>query len=217
MRKTKTMKKPYPSLRVFENPYLERLTHVHPIMPLVVWAPIVLFLFYRSVATLGYSVASIVGLAVFGFFIWTLSEYLLHRYVFHFPARTPFQKRILFLIHGLHHDDANDPTRLVMPPAGSIILGILLYSGYRMVFALFGDPNQVVPFFAGFVIGYLCYDYIHYGIHHFRITSRVGKWVKQNHMLHHFSDPESRWGVSTPIWDYVFRTYTSSSTSSSQK
>ncbi|MFL5814724.1 MAG: sterol desaturase family protein [Bdellovibrionia bacterium] len=200
------MKKPYQSIRVFENPYLEKLTHVHPITPLLLWAPIVIYLYYYSFTVLQFSVAQVLGLLVAGLIVWTLMEHVLHRYVFHFNAKTPLQKRLQFLIHGLHHDDPNDPTRLVMPPAGSLILAVPIFLGFRAIFALFGAADATIPFFASFVIGYLCYDYIHYGTHHFKPKSRLGKMINQHHMLHHFVDHDAKWGVSSPIWDYILGT-----------
>ena len=38
------------SIRLFENEFLERLSHVHPITPLLMWGPITAWLFWRSVA-----------------------------------------------------------------------------------------------------------------------------------------------------------------------
>ncbi len=200
------MNKPYQSIRVFEDPRLEKLTHVHPITPLLLWAPIIGFLYYHSFATYHFAVSTVLVLGVLGLFVWTLTEYFLHRYVFHFNATTPFQKRIQFLIHGLHHDDPNDPTRLVMPPAGSLILSVPFFLGFRSIFLLFGAPDATIPFFASFIIGYLCYDYIHYGVHHFKPTSRLGKMIKQHHMMHHFVDHDAKWGVSSPIWDHLLGT-----------
>jgi sterol desaturase/sphingolipid hydroxylase (fatty acid hydroxylase superfamily) len=200
------MNKSYQSIRVFQDPRLEKLTHVHPVTPLLLWVPIVSFLYYYSFTTLHFSVSSVLLLFALGLFVWTLAEYFLHRYVFHFNATTPFQKRIQFLIHGLHHDDPNDPTRLVMPPAGSLILSVPLYLAFRFIFGILGAPDATIPFFASFVIGYLCYDYIHYGVHHFKPTSKLGKMIKQHHMLHHFVDHEAKWGVSSPVWDYALGT-----------
>lgn len=196
------MKKAHESIRVFKNPYLERLTHVHPITPLVLWVPVTGYLIWRSLALDGLSPAGVLSTVLGGLFFWTLAEYALHRYIFHFYGNSELTRRFQFLIHGLHHDDPVDPTRLVMPPAAAVILAVILYSGFRLVLG----HSWVDPFFAGFVIGYLCYDYIHYGIHHFHPRSRLGKWVKKHHMLHHFATPEARWGVSSPLWDYVFGT-----------
>lgn len=191
-------KKPYPSIRVFQKDWMERTTHVHPIVPLLVWAPVVTYFLYVSFSEL--PSWQVIGAGAMGFLIWTLTEYTMHRFVFHFPAEGPTQERIQFLLHGLHHSDPIDPTRLVMPPVMSIPLATLFYFTFRSVVG----PELIAPFFAFFIIGYLCYDYIHYAVHHFNPRTKVGKTIKQHHMLHHYVSPNARWGVSTPIWDHVF-------------
>lgn len=199
-------KTPYASIRVFKSSFLEKFTHVHPILPLLVWGPVSAYMAYLAFNIYEFGFFSGVGLILFGLFFWTLTEYTLHRFLFHFNAVGPFQERLLWLLHGLHHDDPQDPTRLVMPPVMSILLSIPLYSLFSLSFALIGVPHGVAPFFSGFLVGYLCYDYTHYAVHHFSPKTAFGKHVKQHHMLHHFADYESRWGVSSPIWDNVFGT-----------
>ncbi|NDD91267.1 fatty acid hydroxylase [bacterium] len=189
------------SIRLFKNPILESLTHVHPLVPLMIWGPFVSLLFFWSTQS-WLSPLMILGLAVLGLLIWTLSEYLLHRHLFHFTPRNAFQERIAYLIHGIHHDQPEDATRLVMPPAAGVILATLLFVPFRLAFG----PVMVLPFFAGFLIGYLCYDYTHYAIHHFSMSSTVGRYLKNHHMKHHFMTHGARWGVSSPLWDLVFGT-----------
>jgi sterol desaturase/sphingolipid hydroxylase (fatty acid hydroxylase superfamily) len=182
---------------------MERFTHVHPITPLLLWGPIVGYLLYRAVVIHGLAIASVLAVGLVALAFWTFAEYLLHRWVFHYVGETHISRRIQFMIHGLHHDDPNDATRLVMPPIGSLILGVIFYTAYRLLLG----PIWADPFFAFFVVGYLCYDYVHYAVHHFRPRTRLGKYLKQNHMDHHFKSPETRWGVSSPIWDFVFGTF----------
>ncbi|MBI2712044.1 MAG: sterol desaturase family protein, partial [Bdellovibrio sp.] len=176
--------------------------HVHPITPLLVWCPVIGFLIWRSYSVNHLSVVWMVPVVFVGIFSWTLAEYILHRFVFHIEGKTPLTQRLHFLIHGLHHADPVDPTRLVMPPTASLFLGLVLYSLFRLPL---GD-TWVQPFFAGFLVGYLCYDYIHYAVHHFNPKTPLGRFLKQSHMQHHYVDPESHWGVSSPLWDYVFGT-----------
>ncbi len=195
-------KKQKESIRVFKSDFLEKFTHVHPITPLVMWVPFIGWLIWRSFAIHSIPVTTFALLGFMGFFVWTLSEYVLHRYVFHIPKTSPLKERIYFIIHGLHHDDPNDATRLVMPPVPAIVLAISLY----YIFRPFLGAVHVEPFFAFFLIGYLCYDYTHYAIHHFTPRTRFGKYVKYHHMQHHFVTPNARWGVSSPVWDYVFGT-----------
>jgi sterol desaturase/sphingolipid hydroxylase (fatty acid hydroxylase superfamily) len=196
------MRKPYPSIRIFKSDFVEALTHVHPLTPLIFWTPVISWLVWRSFTVHQLSATLVAGLAFLGLVFWSLSEYVLHRFVFHFTANSPVQEKLQFLIHGLHHDDPLDPSRLVMPPIPGVIIASVLYGLFRLVLG----PAWVEPFFAFFLVGYLCYDYVHFSVHHFKPRTRLGKMLKQHHMMHHFVSPSSRWGVSSPLWDYVFGT-----------
>jgi sterol desaturase/sphingolipid hydroxylase (fatty acid hydroxylase superfamily) len=192
----------YESVRVFDNRFLEAFTHVHPATPLVLWGPLALWLIWRSFAVHHLTVAAVAGVAILGLLTWSLAEYVLHRYLFHLRAEGAFRTRLQFMLHGLHHVDPADPTRLVLPPLPSAIGGVIFYAAFRIVLG----PTWVEPFFAFFVVGYLLYDYLHYASHRFAPANRVGRFLKNHHMRHHFATPDARWGVSSPLWDYVFGT-----------
>lgn len=192
------------SIRLFENDFLESLSHVHPIMPLVVWSPIITYLFYKAATVDMLTAVHFISLFFIGILVWTLTEYLLHRYVFHFNAKSKLGKRFVFMFHGLHHDDPQDPTRLVMPPVPAILIVSVLWQ----IFALVVPAQFMNAFMANFLIGYLCYDYIHYATHHFPMTSPIGKYLRKYHLQHHYSGEASKYGVSNPLWDYVFKTVT---------
>ena len=189
------------SIRLFQNPLLEAMTHVHPIVPLLMWAPVVAYLQILTHRA-GLDSVGVLAMSAAGFGVWTLAEYLLHRFAFHYRATSAFAERVVYLAHGNHHDAPQDATRLVMPPLPAVILATLLYVTFRTMLG----TQWVMPFFSGFLVGYLCYDYIHYGIHHFMPTSAIGKYLKNHHMKHHYMTHGARWGVSTPIWDMVFGT-----------
>ena len=197
------MRKRYKSIRVFKSPFLEYFTHVPPLLPLAIWGPVVCYFFWRTFKLDALSAGNTLAMVVVGIAVWTLAEYLLHRFIFHFNAKGHFQKRIQFIIHGMHHDDVDDPTRLVMSPVVGGGLALFFYA----IFLPLAGPRLVDPFFASFILGYLWYDYTHYYVHHFTPKTRVGKILKTNHMRHHFSKTPIRWGVSTPLWDHVFGTY----------
>lgn len=190
------------SIRIFKNPILESFTHVHPITPLVLWVPIILFLFYRGIYVKNLAFLELGVLFVFSLLLWTFTEYILHRFVFHWNAKSAAGKYFVFLFHGLHHDDPEDPTRLVMPPVPAIIIVSLLWGIFSAIF-----PERFIDcIMASFLIGYLCYDYIHYATHHFAMTSTPGKYLRKYHLQHHYAHEKSKYGVSSPLWDYVFRT-----------
>lgn len=192
------------SIRLFNNPILESFSHVHPIIPLVLWGPISLYFFYRSYAVKEMSIVAMIIVSIFGLFLWTFTEYALHRFVFHYEAQSAPGKRFIYLMHGIHHDDPLDATRLVMPPVPGIIIFLIL----RTLFALVIPDKFIDCVMASFLVGYLSYDYIHYATHHFAMTSKLGKFWRKYHLQHHYCGLKCKYGVSSPLWDYVFKTVT---------
>jgi dihydroceramide fatty acyl 2-hydroxylase len=188
--------------RMFDNDLLEKFSRIHPITPFVVYVPVIAAMWYRS-WTREVGLLATVAMSFGGLLVWTLTEYTLHRYFFHWYRDTPFGRRAHFLLHGVHHDFPNDGDRLVMPLLTSVPLALIFYTAFYFVF---GGVRMAEPFYAGFTIGYLTYDGTHYAVHHFKQTSRIGKFIKRHHMLHHHADHDGGFGVSSPIWDYVFGT-----------
>jgi sterol desaturase/sphingolipid hydroxylase (fatty acid hydroxylase superfamily) len=196
-------------LRLFKSNFLEFFTHIHPLVVIVIWVPTAIFLLVLGVLNkpLFVNPLFVPLMAVAGLFLWTFTEYMLHRFVFHFHAKSDRGKRITFLYHGIHHEQPLVKSRLVMPPVVSIPLGLIFYGLFTLLLGfLAGAQYLVYPLFAGFILGYLCYDLTHYGTHHFKIRRGIPLYLKRYHMFHHFKTPEKRFGVSSPFWDIVFRT-----------
>ncbi len=186
------------TVRLFENPILEALSHVHPVMPFVVYVPITLLLMIMSWHM---SLVTMIAYFIAGTLFWTLFEYILHRFVFHYEPKTGWGKRFHYFTHGIHHDYPKDSTRLVMPLGVSLPLAGLLY----LPFFLFANPWGNI-FFAGFLIGYMVYDGMHFAVHHMQFSGRIGRYMQAYHMKHHFQDDHKSFGVSSPLWDKIFST-----------
>jgi len=155
------------TIRMFDNDFLESLSRVHYTVPLIIYLPVIAYFLYKSI-TFELTLTSILLFIVIGLIIWTFTEYTLHRFIFHYPAKSEFGKKIHFTFHGVHHDYPMDSKRLVMVPTVSIPLAIFFYYLFQ---ALFGEI-YVAPLFVGFIIGYLFYDLTHYAIHHFNMHSK---------------------------------------------
>lgn len=190
------------TVRMFKSDFMEALSRVHPAVPLIIFVPVILYMIYLSIFNFNLEIFNIIGLVVFGIFIWTITEYLLHRFIFHFEMKSKIGARIHFIFHGVHHDYPSDSRRLVMPPSVSIPLASLFYFLFKF---LIGDI-LVLPFFAGFLTGYLVYDMTHYAVHHFNMHSKFWLAIKNHHIKHHYQDPDKGYGVSSPLWDYFFGT-----------
>jgi sterol desaturase/sphingolipid hydroxylase (fatty acid hydroxylase superfamily) len=189
------------SPRMFDSELLDRLSRVHPAVPVVIFLPAIAILLALGAADL--RVWATLGLLAGGYAFWTLSEYWIHRGIFHFEPEDGFGARLHWIIHGVHHDHPNDPLRLVMPPSVSVPLSSLFVLAF---WAILGSP-LFLPFSAGFLGGYLAYDMTHYALHHHKPKSRLGKRLRELHMRHHFQDHTRGFGISAPYWDRAFGTF----------
>jgi dihydroceramide fatty acyl 2-hydroxylase len=181
-------------------PPLDRFTRVHHLVPVAIYAPAVLLLAALALGRLEPLPA--LGWAAVGYVLWTLTEYWLHRIVFHWEPEGGIGARLHFLIHGVHHEHPNDPLRLVMPPSASIPLAALFLLAFWWIAA--GPAWLAVS--AGFLAGYLVYDEMHYWLHHRVPRTRLGRSLRERHMRHHFQDDTRGFGISAPYWDRVFGT-----------
>jgi sterol desaturase/sphingolipid hydroxylase (fatty acid hydroxylase superfamily) len=185
---------------MFETRWLDKLTRVHPIIPVLVFVPAILILFALGQEGVAWPKAT--AMIAAGWLFWTLTEYWIHRVIFHFEPEEGFGARLHWMIHGVHHDHPNDPLRLVMPPSVSIPLASLFVVGFHAVM-----PSAEANLFAvGFLTGYVVYDELHYHLHHRMPTTRLGKLMRELHMRHHFQDDTTGFGISAPYWDVIFGT-----------
>lgn len=187
------------SPRMFDSDFLDRLSRCHPVVVAILYVPGALAALAVSQERAGVGLWAGISLAASGFAFWTLAEYWLHRVVFHWQGSSPLGKRIHFLLHGVHHQWPRDRYRLVMPPGASVPLYFAFLGLFLLVLGRFGWA-----FHSGFVAGYLFYDLTHYWLHHGHARSAYGRQLRRNHMLHHFKDPSSHFGVSNLVWDRVF-------------
>ena len=150
---------------------------------------------YKSL-TVGAEVLYFLGGALF----WSLFEYVMHRFAFHFIAESPRAQKFVYTMHGVHHEFPRDKERLFMPPLPSLIISALIFLGMHFILGW-----QALAFFPGFVFGYLLYGSMHFAIHAYA-PPRFLKALWRNHHLHHYKVPEKGFGVSSVLWDIVFRT-----------
>lgn len=190
------------SVPMFKQPYLDFFSRVHFSVPLFIYVPMALYFLYQSVFVYPLSILYIVPLIILGVAVWTFTEYNMHRFVFHYMPPGEWGKKINFMFHGVHHDYPRDSKRLVMVPVISLPLCVAFF----FLFSYILGGKNVNAFFVGYLIGYLFYDMTHYALHHVNFKSKFWLELKQHHMVHHYSDPDNGYGVSTKFWDHIYRT-----------
>jgi sterol desaturase/sphingolipid hydroxylase (fatty acid hydroxylase superfamily) len=189
--------------QLFQNPILEKLSRTHISIPLIIFFGYSSGLLYWSVTHTSLSIAATIGMFFLGMVAFTWAEYMIHRYVFHMKAHTESRAKAQYTMHGVHHEFPKDKTRLAMPPILSITLSTLLLLIFRLVL---GD--LVFSFLPGFLVGYAAYLSVHYMVHAFQPPKNFMKILWVNHSVHHYKNGEVVFGVSSPLWDYVYGTMT---------
>jgi len=187
--------------KLFHNPILDLLTRTSP------WVIIPLDLFISGVLVIigifhfHLSIRLFPWLFISGMLTWTLTEYLMHRFAFHFPAKSPLGQKAVYTIHLVHHHYPHDEDRLFQPP----LVNILLAAIFTFIFFLILGPKAFF-FSPGFVVGYILYSSLHFSIHKFKPPFPFMQKIWRHHNLHHYRCPDRAFGVSSPFWDLVFGT-----------
>ena len=189
------------SATLFSNPVLERISRTHISIPITLFLSIsTVSMYYGLVSTL---IPIGFGLAFFllGLLAFTLVEYLMHKHFFHMEPDTPLKDKLQYNVHGVHHDYPRDKDRLAMPPFVSAAYAAILYLVFTL---LMGD--FALYFLPGFLLGYSGYLGVHYVVHVYNPPKNFLKVLWVNHAIHHYKDPDSAFGVSSPLWDYLLGT-----------
>ncbi|KAF9226331.1 Inositolphosphorylceramide-B hydroxylase [Gyrodon lividus] len=214
------------SARLFGPTILEMCTRTVWYVVPIVWLPITINLFLRSMLQftmtipsfwadplLPLSLTSSLSTDAFaktlpcfflGNLIWTILEYGMHRFLFHIDEFLPDSSVFLtmhFLLHGIHHYMPMDRLRLVMPP---ILFAILQAPFTRLAYILF--PTAIANgIISGSFMFYILYDCMHYALHHTMLPAYMRE-MKRYHLAHHYKNFELGFGVTSKIWDYIFNT-----------
>jgi sterol desaturase/sphingolipid hydroxylase (fatty acid hydroxylase superfamily) len=189
-------------VRLFGSELLERLTHTRLVTIVLFWVPVSAGLFFLGVRQGQLSGIEVCGIAAAGVTAWTLFEYMLHRLGFHLDRWISAAGRFCFLMYGCHHTDPSDAGRDIMPLVGSVpifaaVLGLVMW--------ILGGAGGLV-FGGAFGLAYLAYDVVHYGCHQWPLRGRLGAYLKRHHLMHHFLDDACNFGVTSPVWDWIFGT-----------
>lgn len=184
-------------IRLFKSEKLERFTLISPRAFAVAWAVLL-----PAIAWAGWgAVGPLAGLSLVlaGLLVWSLFEYAMHRYLFHWETEVPLLRAFVFLMHGNHHDAPNDPLRSLMPLSASVPIAAIVWGIFAL---LFGMPGTWL--FLGFMAGYVIYDVVHYAAHQWPMQGKLAQAIKRHHMRHHYVDEGGNFSISAIFWDRVF-------------
>lgn len=186
--------------RIFKSPVLEMFTKTSPVIAACTDIPLITLCISLGVHYFPLPVTKVIMLYITGMVSWSLMEYILHRYVFHFVNDWKWTKRFHYIVHGVHHDYPRDEERLFMPPVPSLIYATLFFSIFWLLLG-----HYSFYFMAGFINGYSIYAFTHWSIHAFQPPKPL-KFLWKHHNMHHYRTQEKAFGVSSTFWDHIFGT-----------
>lgn len=64
-----------------------------------------------------------------------------------------------------------------------------------------------LAYLGGLMGFYATYELLHRREHTWAGFGAYGRWARRHHFAHHYSDARFNHGVTSPLWDLVFRTY----------
>lgn len=189
------------SVRMFDNPVLERMSRTHISIPIILFLSIGAVSLYYAIATTEIRLGTGLLVTIVGLFAFTLLEYMMHKHVFHMEPDTDLKDKIQYSTHGVHHDYPRDKDRLAMPLVISALYAVIFYVVFTLVM---GD--YALYFLPGFLIGYSLYLGVHFIVHAYQPPKNFLKVLWVNHAIHHYKDPDVAFGVSSPLWDIILGT-----------
>ncbi len=187
--------------RLFKNPILEKLSRTHIAVPVTIFILYAAGLLYWSVTHTDLSAGITIAMFAAGFLAFTWVEYVTHRYLFHMATYTKFRAKFQYTVHGVHHEFPKDKERLAMSPLLSITIATILLLLFRL---MMGDLT--FSFLPGFLAGYAFYLAVHYMVHVYQPPKNFLRVLWINHSIHHYKDGDYVFGVSSPLWDYIYGT-----------
>lgn len=141
---------------------------------------------------------------VLGLLSWTFLEYVFHRWILHWHPHTDVDRALVERLHIFHHEDPSDESQVCIP----VLLGVMGWTMiYLLILCLGANPSGGLLVICGIFLMMTIYDITHFSAHYMNPTNLYLRILKKHHMLHHFSDHTKRFGVTSPIWDYVFNTH----------
>ncbi len=139
-----------------------------------------------------------------GIALWTLLEYILHRWLLHYVPKSIYSEALLKRLHILHHENTKDQSQVCLPLVLQLPIWTWIYISLVLVG---GGMHSSLLMVCGIAVMMTVYDIVHFSVHYMDASNPWFRYLKKHHMVHHFSKNHKKFGVTSPLWDFVFKTY----------
>lgn len=145
----------------------------------------------------------ILGAVPLALLYWSLIEYLIHRFYFHWVPKNEILRAITGSFHLYHHENPKDLEVINTGWVTGILGSLFHFSVFKYLFQLSFIGALEVTF--GFILVFYFYEWVHYLVHQKIFTNPLLRYLQNFHLTHHVS-PKKNYGQITPIWDYLLGT-----------
>ncbi|KAL3140422.1 hypothetical protein ABBQ38_004682 [Trebouxia sp. C0009 RCD-2024] len=133
---------------------------------------------------------------------WQLTEYCIHRFLFHIEPSSYWGITLHFTFHGCHHKWPMDSLRLVFPPVPAVpIVSGVFYAMHQLL-----PKEAAMCISTGMLLGYIAYDCTHYFLHHSSSQTGILRGLKKAHISHHYKNHDAGYGISSRLFDSLLCT-----------
>jgi len=151
----------------------------------------------------GSVLVNVLPFLLIGIVAWTLLEYGFHRILLHAEFRSPIMQKFINASHLRHHAAPRDPDQILVQLSFALVISAVLYGAILIATR---DAFVTSGVMSGVWLGFLYYEAVHYRVHLSLAHSALLQQQRRAHFYHHFSDSGKCFGVTSPLWDYVFGT-----------
>jgi sterol desaturase/sphingolipid hydroxylase (fatty acid hydroxylase superfamily) len=145
-----------------------------------------------------------VPLLAIGLLSWSLFEYVMHRFIFHYDAQSRLGRKFLYHAHISHHENPVAKSQV----SASLIMSLPIGAAYwPLAWVTTGSWVAASWLFIGLAAGFFSYKWVHFQCHHRRSRLRLLRYLRHYHLLHHYKTPGLRFGVTSPLFDLAFGTF----------
>ena len=172
--------------------------------PFIFYIAVLFVMNFAVIRSGSWSLPTASALVCAGLLTWGLYEYSVHRWVLHREPRAQGLSLPGNLTHLRHHADPNSLQRLNVQLSESVPVCVVYY---LLAWAATGSWQAATHLFTGLIAGYFFYEYLDFQAHHGTSRARLIRYFRKYHLQHHHYDATVRYGVTSPLFDYIFGTF----------
>lgn len=175
------------------------------LMPFYFYTPTIIIALAAAIKSGTFSPLAVFGMLIAGWLSWGFVEYAIHRFVLH---RRNSSKNSFRLpgnrTHLAHHKNPSALERLYVPLHEGVPIALAFWF---LAWLVTGSWQAAAFLYTGFILGYLFYELLDFEAHHGSSRNPLMRYYKNYHLQHHLVDAKARYGVTSPLFDYLFGTY----------